>query len=99
MSTPGYPDYNEIMDMRERRKRQEMEGGRQRTLRAMAEGLAERWKTDYKIKGEMALHTEHADPRKWTVTIKIPTPEMEFTESIWVFPSEEIQATLMLLTS
>lgn len=99
MSNPGYPDYKEIMDMRERRRRQEMEGGRQRTLRAMAEGLIERWKGDYKIKGEVIPHTDDNDPRKWTVTIKIQSPEMEFNESIWAFPSEELQATLMLITT
>lgn len=94
-SRPGYPTYEEIEDARVRRKRQELEGGRQRVLKTMAEGLIERIAKDYNIKGNVILDSSHPDPRNWTVTIE---QEMISTEeNFWGFPSDELTTKMMLL--
>lgn len=95
----GYPDYREIMNERERRRRQEMEGGRQRSLRIQGEGLLERLSIDMKLKGSVKLNAEAADPREWTVTVKFEGlgEDMDHTESFWDFPTPEFTSKKMLL--
>lgn len=94
-SSLGYPTYEEIKNERARRKRQEIEGGRQRVLKTMAEGLIERIAKDYNIKGNVILDSSHPDPRNWTVTVE---QEMIATEeNFWNFPSDELTTKMMLL--
>jgi hypothetical protein len=95
----GYPNYNEIMNDRERRRRQEMEGGRQRTLKIQGEGLLERLCLDMKLKGKITLNADEPDPRQWTVTVSFIdlAEDMNHTESFWDFPTPEFMSKKMLL--
>lgn len=98
-SREGFPNYEEIKDERARRKRQEVEGGRQRVLKTMAEGLIERVMAD---KGLTAagcgfhLDTSDGDWRQWTVTLRGKFIG-EVTEAFGDFPSPELTTKLMLL--
>ena len=90
-----YPDYAEISGEKPRRKAQEIEYGRQKTMQAMAEGLLQRMQKDYGLPC-LRLNSSNPDPRKWMVVINdgnLPVVE----ESFWDFPSETTIATLMLL--
>lgn len=89
-----YPDYEEIQDVRKRRTKQEIEGGRQRVLRDMAERLLERICQDYGLQS-IKLESSNPDPRMWTAMVDDEhLPQIE--ESFWAFPSQEFMATLIL---
>ena len=93
----SYPDYKEIQNGRERRRRQEVEGGRQRVLRDMANGLVERLCTDYKLdKDKVQTRFNDPDPRNWTLAVTVPGGK-EFEESFFKFPSPEFVTTMMLI--
>lgn len=93
-----FPDYKDIMDERERRRKQENEGGRQRVLKNMAEGLCERLRSDYHL-SEADIHTDFGDPdiRKWKVLVTMEGNTPPIQESFWEFPSQQMLATLMML--
>lgn len=91
----GYPRYEEIMDERKRRRVQEVEGGRQRVLRDMAQGLVDRMTLDYNL-SSVNLDTSDPDPRKWVVTMEVTT-DVFLEENFWEFPSEEFITKKMLL--
>lgn len=94
----GFPNYEEIKDERARRKRQEIEGGRQRVLKTMAEGLIERVLQDRGLSCVYTLDTSNGDWREWTVTLRTQDPEVaEITEIFGDFPSPELTTKLMLL--
>lgn len=91
-----YPDYDEILEQRARRRKQEVEGGRQRVLKDMATGLVERLCGDYKIDfGSVVLHFTDPDWRDWEVELDVNG--VKFKEKFHEFPSDVLGTTLMLL--
>lgn len=92
----GYPDYREIMNERQRRQKQELEGGRQRVLRDMAQGMIDRLGPELSMKNSYQLISVDPDPRKWTITIYF-SEGVSHTENFWDFPSDELRAMNMMM--
>lgn len=92
-----YPEYDEIFDPHKKRTRQEQEAGRQRTLKSMAEGLIERLRIDHGLKElDVHLDTSNSDPRLWAVLLTCDDT-LHLEENLWEFPSQNLQAQLILL--
>jgi hypothetical protein len=90
-----------MWDKWEREKKEkraaEMKEGRRRTTINMMEGLVEQLCSDYGIKIEaVQLDSSHPDIRHWTVQVELAPGGVTHTESFWDFPSQELQAMLML---
>lgn len=95
MTSDHYPDYRAIMDARERRTRQEIEGGRQQVMKNMAEGVIERIKKDYGL--DSVLDSSQPDPRNWTVRTVLPKVGTVHVCKFFSYPSNELLANIMLL--
>lgn len=91
-----YPDYSTIPE-HQRRKRMEMEVGRQHTLKTIAESWAVRVREDYRV-GWVEVDHSDPDPRKWEMVISMEKGgEVSIRENFFDFPSDEFVAKAMLL--
>jgi hypothetical protein len=87
---------------KERRRKEEMDAGRNRTIRNMAEAIIEQSLSEMlpsqRMRANFTLVTPGYDPRSWEVEFRVTPDADPIVDNFFDFPSDNMKATIALLT-